>query len=109
MQAGGHGSKQRKYEDAIAALLQAPSVTDAARQINVSQTTLLKWMRQADFAEQYQAARKQIVAVAVSRMQRLCSVAVERLEALLNDPETPKSAIVQTARLCFEVVFKGQE
>jgi transposase-like protein len=54
----GHGAKfGRKKEEAIIALLTQRNVDEAARSIGVAHKTLLRWMKEPEFAEAYQAAR----------------------------------------------------
>jgi|SRR5262252_6163782 len=109
MQTGGHGSKRRRYEDAIAALLQTVSVYDAARQIGLSQTTLLKWMREPVFIAAYADARKQIVDAAIARVQRLCAKAATKLEETLDDPDTTPAIRIQACKLTFDMSLKALE
>ena len=55
----GHGSKfGRKKEAAVAALLTQRNIEEAARSINVSPNTLLKWQKLPEFEIAYREARK---------------------------------------------------
>ena len=52
----GHGAKfDRKKEEAIGALLTQRNVEEAARSIGIVPKTLLRWMKEPDFAEDSQA------------------------------------------------------
>ena len=109
MQTRGHGSKRRKYPEAIAALLQAPSVHEAARLAGINPNTLLGWMAEPDFVAQYQDARKAVVDAAIGRMQRLCSKAVQRLEEILDDRDVAPSVTVNACKLVFDTTLKAME
>jgi len=109
MQGRGHGSKRHKQDDAIAALLQAPSMQEAASIVGVNINTLYKWMAEPAFAVAYQAARKAVVDAAIAKMQRLCSKAVQRLEEILDDTDVAPSVHVNACRLVFDVTLKSIE
>src|SRR5437763_102872 len=49
--------KARKREQAIAALLERPTIAEAAQAVGVSERTLRRWLSEADFAADYAAAR----------------------------------------------------
>jgi hypothetical protein len=67
----GHGSKfGRKKELAIAALLTHRSVEDAARAVDLTANTLLKWLKFPDFVKEYRVARREVVIQSVARLQQ---------------------------------------
>ena len=71
----GHGNKlSRKKEQAIIALLECPTVLQAADQAKISATTLYKWMAMPDFDAAYRQARRDAKYVGVP--QALKSLAV---------------------------------
>ena len=81
----GHGEKLgRRREMAIAALLQSPTVSEAAVVIGVAETTLQRWLLTPNFSEQYDAARRQVLDGAIIEMQALTGAAVAKLRELLN-------------------------
>lgn len=54
-----HGAKlERKKEEAIAALLTQRTVEEAARSIDIATSTLLRWLKDADFEKAYREARR---------------------------------------------------
>ncbi len=66
----GHGEKlSRKQESAIAALLSAPTIKEAARTSGISEVSLWRWLQLPEFAIAYRAARRQVVERAVSELQ----------------------------------------
>lgn len=86
----GHGGKlSRKMEQAVAALLEKPTIAEAAQSIGVSETSLLRWLKLPDFLRQYREARRRVVEVAISRLQRASGAAVECLERNLSCGNAP--------------------
>ena len=99
----GHGEKlSHKRERAIAALLVAPSVTEAAQQIGVNENTLLRWLKDAGFACAYREARRAVVQQAIVQIQGACGEAVATLRAVMQDTNAPASARVAAARTVLE-------
>lgn len=106
----GHGEKlSHKQERAIAALLVATSVTEAAQQIGVNENTLLRWLKDTGFEASYRAARRAVVTQAIARMQQLCSKVVTKLEELIDDPTAPASSRVTAMKTVLEMSWKTIE
>ena len=84
-QRSGHGEKlSRRREAAIAALLTANTVPEAAEACGVSETTLFRWMQDPVFAEQYAAARRAVLQSAVADLQIVAREAVGTLRRLMG-------------------------
>src|SRR5262245_59137828 len=76
----GHGQKlSRKQEALIANLLTLPSYAAAARATGISECTLYRWMRLAQFQSAYREARGRVVSHAVARLASLSGEAAEAL------------------------------
>ena len=76
----GHGAKRPQRQDvAIAALLTEPTLEAAARRAGVSESSLLRWLRDPAFRAEYRAARRAVVEQAVSGLQHAASEAVNTL------------------------------
>jgi len=104
----GHGEKYgRRGEQAIAALLAAPTITEAARACGIGEATLGRWLQNADFAERYRRARKRALDVAVSRLQQIAADAVETLREVATDSESPAGSRVAAARAILETSLKA--
>jgi DNA-binding MurR/RpiR family transcriptional regulator len=69
-------AKQRK---AIAALIEHPSIDEAAESCGISRPTIWRWLQNADFRREYQQAQRQVVEAAISELQAATSKAVRRL------------------------------
>ena len=106
----GHGQKLgRKQEQAISALLQRPTITDAAKAIGVGEATLWRWMKQADFKRAYLEARREVVTKSIARLQQASGEAVEALREVMEDRGAPASARVAAARVILETALKSVE
>jgi hypothetical protein len=76
----GHGEKlTRKQEQAIAALLECPTVEEAARKAGASYSTLKRWLNDPAFASAYRRTRRELLDMAVGRMQAATATAVDTL------------------------------
>ena len=102
-------AKSRKHESAIAALLAHPTIAGAATAAGVSEATLLRWLKEPDFAAEYRAARRQAVEVAIALLQKASGAAVATLVSVMQDAEKPGSVRVSAARSVLDMAFKGME
>lgn len=106
----GHGSKfGRKKEAAIAALLTHRNIDEAAKGVGVSATTLLKWMKDREFAAAYRKARGATVGQAIARLQQTTGAAVSTLQKLMVDNNTPAAIKGNVARAVLALAIKGVE
>jgi DNA-binding MurR/RpiR family transcriptional regulator len=99
----------RKREVAIAALLTAPTIADAADAASISEPTLWRWLQREDFQTAYRQARREAVSQAVAYLQRVASDAVDTLRAVMQDSQKPASARVSAARAVLDLAIRGVE
>ncbi len=84
-QSKGHGEKlTRKAEQAIAALLEHPTMAEAARSCGVSERSLWRWLQRDDFQKRYREAQRAVVDSAITKLQAATLRAVETLERNLT-------------------------
>ena len=106
----GHGAKfGRKKEEAIIALLSQRNVEEAARSIAVAHKTLLRWMKEPEFAEQYRVAKREAYSQSIGRLQQATSAAATTLLKTMVDPATPPSVRVPAADSIFNHAAKAIE
>ena len=104
----GHGEKLgRKQELAIIALLNQPTVEEAAQAVGLSQVTLWRWMQLDDFRAQYRAARRQALENGIARLQGTTGEAVGALRR--NLACGAPSVEVRAAQVILEQAAKGVE
>ncbi len=102
----GHGAKlPRKQEAAISALLTNRTIEEAAKTINVSSSTLRRWMRLPEFESDYLRARREAVGHAYARLQQNSNAASGLLLKLLVDSK--ESTRLQAAKCILELASKA--
>ncbi len=94
-------------EQAIAALVEEPTVRCAAVAAGVGKTTLYRWLQDPDFKTRYLAARREAVSQGVGRLQRAMYQAVDALEGIAADPHAPAGARIAAARTIITQALKG--
>ena len=87
----------RKKEEAIAALLTQRNIEDAAKHIDISANTLLRWLKVPEFAAAYREARRAAYGQCIARLQQASSAAVSTLLKVMVDPSAPASTKVRAA------------
>lgn len=106
----GHGEKwTRKQEEAILALLAQPTIPEAAKACRLSPSTLLRWLKTAEFQQRYKEARRQVVEQALARLQSDCSAAARVLREVADDGAAPASSRVAAARAIIDTAIKAVE
>jgi DNA-binding transcriptional MerR regulator len=109
-QVAGHGEKlTRKAEQAVAALLQFPTIPEAAKAAGVSERTLYGWLQEEGFREQYRSARTEVVRHAVTMVQKASGEAVDVLREVMNNPQSTTSSRVSAAKTILELALKAVE
>ncbi len=106
----GHGEKlTRKQDLAIAALLEMPTITSAAKAAGVSEQTLWRWMQQTDFQEHYRMAKRRVVEQAITRLQGVTGQAVSTLQEIMINTNFSPTPRVLAARTILEFSLKAVE
>jgi len=81
---GGATKLTRKAEQAIVALLEHPTIDEAAKACGVSKRTLWRWLQREDFQTRHRQAQRAVVDSAITKLQAATVKAVETLERNLN-------------------------
>ena len=106
----GHGAKfGRKKEEAIAALLSHWSMEEAARAIDLSPKTLLRWLKLPEFQEVYRKARNESVGHSTARLQQASGAAATTLMKLMLDQNQPASSRIRAAQCILERAHRALE
>ena len=88
---------QPKQEEALVALLNHPTVRQAAGSLGVSENTVHRWLDEPAFANAYRRARRQAFNVAVGLTQKYSALAIQTLAKIMSDDTAPHSAKVAAA------------
>ena len=106
----GHGTKFRgKKEAAVAALLTQRNLDDAARAVDVSPKTLLRWMKEPEFDAAYREARRAAFGQSIARLQQASGAAVTTLLKVMLDQTAPASSRVRAADSVLDHTAKAIE
>ncbi len=92
--------KQNNKEKALNALLISPSIREASKQSGLSEETFYRYLKDAEFKSEYQAARRRVFEQNIFKLQSLHNEAVETLQRNLNC-ENP-SVEVRAAQIIIE-------
>jgi DNA polymerase elongation subunit (family B) len=106
----GHGSKLgRKLEQAIAALLTARNIEEAAKAIDVSPKTLQRWQKLPEFERAFREARMAAFRQTTARLQQASSPAVTTLLKIMVDPAAPMAVKARCAYYILDQTKKAIE
>ncbi len=94
-------------EKVLIALLETPSIRDAAKSSGISEATIYSYLKDKEFSADYRNARRQTVETAIAQMQSAAFEAVERLKEL-QYCENPAVA-ARCAQIIFESSVRGLE
>jgi hypothetical protein len=106
----GHGQKLgRKKEEAIAALLNQPSVDAAAKAVGIAPRTLFRWLQLPEFQTDYRKARREVQSQATARLQQASSAAATTMLKLMVDSNVPPAVRLRAAECVFDRGLKAVE
>lgn len=103
------GKLNHKQEQAIMALLTAPSMKQAAEQAGIGETTLFRWLQNDDFQEAYREARHKALGNTIARLQQVSQQAVNTLQEVMIDETATSNSRVSAAKAVLELAFKAYE
>lgn len=98
-----------KQEKAIMALLTEPTIGQAAEKAGIGETTLYRWMKEEEFDQAYKEARNHAFSQTISRIQQSTSNAVNTLNEIMENKESPASSRVTAAKTVLEMAIKAHE
>ena len=105
----GHGSQLgRRKEAAIAALLSTRTTEEVAREAGVSTRTILRWMKDPEFREEWLAARRDGLSQAMARLQNAAGAAAATLIKAMVDSNLSATK-VKAARSILEISQRSVE
>jgi hypothetical protein len=103
------GSLPAKQELALRAVISHPTLKDAAHAAGVSETTLWRYMQDAQFSRRLRDARREAVNHAVVRLQGASSAAVTVLHDLMMKADAPAAARITAARIILDYSIRVVE
>lgn len=97
----------QKQTKAIISLLSCRTVSEAATQAGVNESTVWRWMREEAFQDALQEAKQRMVAQAIIQLQQATGEAVGTLRGIMADSEAPASARVTAAKAVLDMAVKA--
>jgi hypothetical protein len=98
-----------KQELALRAVISHPTLKEAAQAAGVSETTLWRYMQDAEFSRRLREARREAVGHAVLRLQKSSSDAVTVLSEIMMSESAPASARITAARAVLDYSMRAVE
>lgn len=94
---------------AVIALLEHPTVKDAAEAAGVHKATMYRWLQQPEFQAAYREARREAVSQVTARLQQISGEAVEALREIVGDRSQQGASRVGAARCILDYAAKMTE
>ena len=99
----------RRKEEAIVALLTTRTTEEAARAVNVTAKTILRWQKEPEFDAAFRAAKRAAFGQSIARLHYLSSSAVSTLGKIMLDASTPPATRVRAADSILNHTLKAIE
>ena len=94
---------------AVLALLERPTVAEAANSAGIHRATLYKWLKDPDFQAVYREARREALRLTTARLQQISSEAVEALREIVGDRSQQGASRVGAARVILDYAARMTE
>jgi hypothetical protein len=94
---------------AVIALLEYPTVKEAAGAAGVHKATVYRWLREPQFQAAYREVRREAVSRATARLQQISGEAVEALREIVGDRSQQGASRVGAARCILDYAAKMTE
>jgi hypothetical protein len=91
------------------ALLEYPTLKEAAAAVGVGETTLWRWSQEAQFKTAYMDARREAVRQSIAHLQSATGEAVTCLRDVMKSAKASDAAKVSAARAVLELSLRAVE
>jgi hypothetical protein len=98
-----------KQMRAMLALLEHPTLKEAAAAVGVGETTLWRWSQEPSFKAAYMDARREAVKQSIAHLQSATGEAVTCLRDVMKSAKASDAAKVSAARAVLEMAMKSVE
>jgi len=96
-----------RQEKAIACLLSEATIVGAASKAKVSEPTLRRWLKQAEFARVYQQARQESYRESLRLLRRAANAAIAVLVRVMQDTAASNTVRIRAAEVILEHDRRG--
>lgn len=97
-----------KQTRAIAALLQSPTLREAAESCGVPESTLFRWLNESAFKDAFDQARGQLLEGALTALQAASVEAVGVLREVMNSNASPAGVRVRAAAEIISLALRAK-
>lgn len=101
--------KYNKIEKIIAALLASPTIKQAAKKLNMSESTLYNYLKEDEFREKYNSAKTAILNQTAGYIQENMAIAAENIINIINDETIPPQTRLNASKTIIEYGIKFTE
>lgn len=98
-----------KQEQLIVALMNEPTISQAAKRLKVNESTIFRMMQDESFKAQYREARRALLYNSISQLQAISGEAVQTLRNIMNDAEVSPAVRVNAAKSILDMGLKVTE
>ena len=105
----GHGGLSPKQERALHAVLTHPNLKEAALAAGVSDVTLWRYMKDAEFSRRLRESRRGAIDHVALRLQGSAAAAVTVLCDLMAKEDAPAAARISATRTVLDYAFRAVE
>jgi hypothetical protein len=100
----GTTNKARMYDRGVIALMSCSTVEEAAAQIGVTRQTVFNWLKDPEFLEKLDEARRMALGQAMIVLSAAAGGAVQTLVNIHNDANQPGSTRVSAANSLLQII-----
>lgn len=93
----------------LKALLTSGSVDEACTVAKINRTTGYRYLKDAEFLEEYRALRREAMQQVTAQLQKKSEEAVNVLAEIMSDKDVPTSSRVQSAKNVLDVAYRSIE
>ena len=103
------GKLSRNKEKAIAGLILKSSILEAAQYAGIGERTLLRWLKDDDFKNEFREARYNLAQHALTQIQGAIKNAVQVLKNIANNKKSSAGVRVRAASVILGYALKSIE
>lgn len=103
------GAHDRKRERVIAALIECPTLAEAAKEASVSRSSIYRWLGEEEFAKRFREAKRATVSMAIGRIGASMHSAIAALNEVCSNKGADDKDRVAAAKTILEFGFRGVE
>lgn len=93
----------------LEAMLSSQTIEKAIEKSGISRATAFKYLKDDEFKETLREHQKQLMQNTTTRLQSLTSLALDKLEEYMNDPQTSAHSMNMLINTVLQYAYKGYE